>query len=172
MNAIEELIAAANDIPIEFDFHGNPATPEWQRFVNALEAAEAMLPVVAPELRETTESVSERDALLLLAGNQHELLIANGIQLPKGYAVPEAASTFVLEYVARRERAERAEAERDALRADGARLDWLVSNSMKKVQGRDGNWCVLDMSNGLSFITKGHPTFRSAIDAARGADPS
>lgn len=49
MNAIEELLAAAQDIPIEFDFHGNPATPEWQRFINALEAAESMQPMAVPD---------------------------------------------------------------------------------------------------------------------------
>lgn len=38
---MKELIEAAKDIPIEYNYHGNPATPEWKRFVDALEAIRA-----------------------------------------------------------------------------------------------------------------------------------
>jgi hypothetical protein len=38
--AIAELLEAARDIPVEYDYHGNPATPELARFVRALDAIE------------------------------------------------------------------------------------------------------------------------------------
>lgn len=35
-DAIANLIAACEDIPVPYDFHGNPETEEWARFVAAL----------------------------------------------------------------------------------------------------------------------------------------
>ena len=34
--AVAELISAASNVPVEYDYHGNPAAPEWARFVAAL----------------------------------------------------------------------------------------------------------------------------------------
>ena len=34
--AVAELISAAAEVPIEYDYHGNPAGHEWARFVGAL----------------------------------------------------------------------------------------------------------------------------------------
>lgn len=33
-----ELVEAANDVPVEYDFHGKPSSPELARFVAALAA--------------------------------------------------------------------------------------------------------------------------------------
>jgi hypothetical protein len=50
---------------------------------------------------------------------------------------------------------------------DTERLDWVLLNRNFRVQGNDAKgWCILDCSKGLTFITKGHPTARLAIDAA------
>ena len=34
--AVVELVEAADELPIEYDYHGNPASPEWQGFLAAL----------------------------------------------------------------------------------------------------------------------------------------
>ena len=36
-HALAEFVEAAQDVPVEYDFHGAPLTPEWARFVAALE---------------------------------------------------------------------------------------------------------------------------------------
>lgn len=58
-----------------------------------------------------------------------------------------------------------------AERTDTERLEWLVTGTGKqraaRVQGNDDRgWCVLDCSDGLTFMARGHKTFREAIDAA------
>ena len=51
---------------------------------------------------------------------------------------------------------------------DAERLDWVVRNRMFLVMGSDERgWAVMDQSNGLSIVTRGHKTYRGAIDAAR-----
>ena len=56
----------------------------------------------------------------------------------------------------------------DAL--DAARLDWVLSNRNHRVQGSDTKgWCVLDCSNGLTFVVRDADTARQAIDKARAA---
>lgn len=55
---------------------------------------------------------------------------------------------------------------------DSARLEWLIVGAGYKkaarVIGSDarGSWGVCDCSNGLTFMSRGLPTFRAAIDAA------
>lgn len=59
-------------------------------------------------------------------------------------------------------------------RTDTERLDWLLDrrNSMLKVQGTDERgWSVLDQSNGLTFVARGLPTSRAAIDTAMDMRP-
>ncbi len=55
-------------------------------------------------------------------------------------------------------------AERDAALAD---LEWVVSNSGIRIQGRGDSWSALDFRNGLTFIVRDVPTMRDAIAAAR-----
>lgn len=50
---------------------------------------------------------------------------------------------------------------------DAERLDWVLANRHLRVQGNDENgWCVLDCSDGLTFMVKDAATAREAIDAA------
>jgi hypothetical protein len=61
-----------------------------------------------------------------------------------------------------KERAERAEAERDALRADAARLDWLEQHWYDGVYAKnERGWLTWQCENYA-------PTLRDAIDAALG----
>lgn len=46
--------------------------------------------------------------------------------------------------------------------SDTERLDWLLKNDCMRVQGG----AVLDCSDGLTCVTRGHKTAREAIDAA------
>jgi hypothetical protein len=58
-------------------------------------------------------------------------------------------------------------AEVERLRADAERLDWILANRHLRAQGNDENgWCVLDCSDGLTFVVKDAATAREAIDAA------
>jgi hypothetical protein len=54
---------------------------------------------------------------------------------------------------------------------DTRRLEWLVTGAgaqkAAKVMGSDERgWGVCDCSDGLTFMSRGRPTFRDAIDAA------
>jgi len=60
--------------------------------------------------------------------------------------------------------ADRMKDERDAALAD---LEWVVSNSGIRIQGRGDSWSALDCRNGLTFIVRDVPTMRDAIAAAR-----
>lgn len=104
---------------------------------------------------------AEVERLRLLAGNQHELMKAHGVPLPEDYALPAAADAFVKEYVARRERATRAEAEVEALRRDAERYRWLRDRHDKTHQ----DWHVRDQWNNVPAIGG----LDAAIDAAREA---
>lgn len=59
---------------------------------------------------------------------------------------------------------------------DTERLEWLVTGDGRKKAARvmgseERGWAVCDCSNGLTFMSRGHKTFREAIDAAmRAAD--
>lgn len=60
---------------------------------------------------------------------------------------------------------------------DTARLEWLVigrgREKSAKVMGSDKNgWSVCDCSDGLTFMSRGCPSFRSAIDEAMMKHPS
>jgi ribosome-associated translation inhibitor RaiA len=48
------------------------------------------------------------------------------------------------------------------------RLKWVLENSLFRVQGsNEHGWCVLDCSNGITFLTKEkHPDYNMAIDEA------
>lgn len=55
----------------------------------------------------------------------------------------------------------------EGLRKDAERLDYVLTNRNHRVQGSDAKgWCVLDCSNGLTFIVRNAQTARAAIDAA------
>lgn len=59
---------------------------------------------------------------------------------------------------------------------DTARLEWLVVGTGKtlaaKVIGSDKHgWSVCDCSNGLDFISRGHETWRAAIDESMEKKP-
>jgi hypothetical protein len=54
---------------------------------------------------------------------------------------------------------------------DAARLEWLVTGEGKRravsISGNDTKgWGVLACNDGLTFLSRGHKTFRDAIDAA------
>lgn len=54
---------------------------------------------------------------------------------------------------------------------DTTRLEWLVigvgRDKAARVMGNDKNgWSVCDCSNGLTFMSRGCPSFRAAIDEA------
>lgn len=54
---------------------------------------------------------------------------------------------------------------------DTERLEWLVAGDGKKVAAvvlgsNERGWAVCDNSQGLTFMSRGHETFREAIDAA------
>lgn len=57
------------------------------------------------------------------------------------------------------------------IRSDTVRLEWLINGEgaqkAAKVTGSDARgWGVCDCSDGLTFLSRGHATFRDAIDAA------
>jgi hypothetical protein len=54
---------------------------------------------------------------------------------------------------------------------DSARLEWLVTGTgavkASRVMGSDERgWSVCDCSDGLTFLSRGLPTWREAIDKA------
>ena len=76
---------------------------------------------------------------------------------PKTGALLTAAATELTTLTARVEAAE----------GDSQRLEWVLTHRTYRVQGSDERgWFVLDNSNGLTFLTEKHPTYRAAIDAA------
>ncbi len=55
---------------------------------------------------------------------------------------------------------------------DTQRLNWLLAHRFLRVQGTDERgWCVLDCSNGLTFVVQHANTAREAIDQAMELEP-
>jgi hypothetical protein len=54
---------------------------------------------------------------------------------------------------------------------DAEQLEWLVAmrGKMQIIGSDDRGWSVCDTSNGLTFASRGHKTYREAIDVARNA---
>jgi hypothetical protein len=59
---------------------------------------------------------------------------------------------------------------------DSARLEWLVIGEGKRraayVSGGTNGWGVLACNDGLTFMSRGLPTFREAIDVAMAKYPT
>ena len=53
------------------------------------------------------------------------------------------------------------------LSLDRERLAWIIENRHMRVQGTDERgWCVMDCSNGLTFVVNNAKTYDDAIDQA------
>lgn len=110
-----------------------------------------------------------------VTGHYVKVKLAGGVSLPVGtplYAAAAIAALRAERDALRAElaedaggwaRAERAEAERERLRADAERLDWLDVNWHGAIFGKNERG-YLPWADGVDY----QPTLRAAIDAARG----
>lgn len=98
----------------------------------------------------------------MIVRDELERVLATGRNLPTTESVSAflSASTVLLR--------DHGPALLEAL-GDAERLDWVIRNPIFRVIGRDNEhgWSVMNQSNGLSFVVRGLPTYRDAIDTAR-----